>query len=71
MLNNLRNRHFLLWDAVLLTTAPFMAYAIRFEGLGWSAVVPLADVVTEGSAEKTEGFSRKAAEWLERLGETL
>jgi hypothetical protein len=38
------------------------------EGLGWSAVLPMADVIAEGSIEKTEGFSRQAAEWLRSAG---
>ena len=33
---NMRNRHLLLVDALLLSVAPLIAYAARFEGLIWS-----------------------------------
>lgn len=33
----IRNRHFLLCDAVLLAATPSIAYAIRFEGFAWNA----------------------------------
>ena len=34
---NIRNRYLFLSDLLLLTLAPFAAYAIRFEGTAWSA----------------------------------
>ncbi|MDB4914597.1 MAG: polysaccharide biosynthesis protein CapD, partial [Gemmatimonadetes bacterium] len=34
-MNNLRNRYLLVLDAVLLTAAPFLLFALRFEGLAW------------------------------------
>ncbi|OLD38394.1 MAG: hypothetical protein AUI57_07100 [Candidatus Rokubacteria bacterium 13_1_40CM_2_68_8] len=34
---NIRNRYLFLWDLLLLAAAPFLAYAIRFEGVAWSA----------------------------------
>src|ERR687895_2657000 len=39
---NIRNRYLFLFDLVLLTAAPFVAYAIRFEGSDWT----LADSYT-------------------------
>ena len=32
---NIRNRYLFLSDLALLAAAPWLAYAIRFEGLGW------------------------------------
>src|SRR3989442_962893 len=34
---NIRNRYLFLWDLLLLAAAPLLAYAIRFEGVAWSA----------------------------------
>ena len=34
---NLRNRYLFLSDLLLLAAAPFVAYAIRFEGIAWNA----------------------------------
>src|SRR2546430_7967166 len=34
---NIRNRYLLVSDLLLLTAAPFVAYAIRFEGFFWTA----------------------------------
>src|SRR5690349_15035854 len=34
---NIRNRWLFLSDLLLLAVAPFVAYAIRFEGTAWSA----------------------------------
>jgi FlaA1/EpsC-like NDP-sugar epimerase len=36
-MGNLRNRHVLLIDALLLAAAPLVAYALRFEGPEWGA----------------------------------
>ncbi len=36
MLKRIRNRHLLLWDALLLSATPFLAYAIRLESLAWN-----------------------------------
>jgi len=33
---NIRNRYLFLSDLALLAAAPWLAYAIRFEGVGWS-----------------------------------
>jgi FlaA1/EpsC-like NDP-sugar epimerase len=35
MMDNLRNRHVLAIDALLLSLAPLLAYSLRFEGLSW------------------------------------
>ena len=35
-MTNIRNRYLLLSDLLLLSAAPFVAYAIRFEGLAWT-----------------------------------
>jgi len=34
---NIRNRYLLVSDLLLLAAAPFVAYAIRFEGILWTA----------------------------------
>src|ERR1051325_218225 len=36
-MRSLRNRYLFFTDAALLAIAPFLAYAIRFEGWGWTA----------------------------------
>jgi FlaA1/EpsC-like NDP-sugar epimerase len=36
-MTNIRNRYLLVSDLLLLAAAPFVAYAIRFEGLTWGA----------------------------------
>ena len=54
------------WQSLLVLVCLLLSGVL--EGLGWSAVLPMADVIAEGSIEKTEGFSRQAAEWLRSAG---
>ena len=54
------------WQSLLVLVCLLLSGVL--EGLGWSAVMPLADVIAEGSIEKTDGFSRKVAEWLQLAG---
>jgi ATP-binding cassette subfamily C protein len=54
------------WQTALVFACLLLSGAL--EGLGWSTVLPMANVIAEGSVEHTEGFSRSAAEWLQAAG---
>ena len=54
------------WQSLVVLVCLLLSGAL--EGLGWSVVLPMADVIAEGSIEQTEGFSRRAAEWLRYAG---
>jgi len=54
------------WQSLVVLVCLLLSGAL--EGLGWSVVLPMADVIAEGSIENTEGFSRQAAEWLQYAG---
>jgi ATP-binding cassette subfamily C protein len=54
------------WQSLIVLVCLLLSGAL--EGLGWGAFLPLADVIAEGSTEKSEGFSRQAMEWLESAG---
>src|SRR5207253_141150 len=45
-MRSLRNRYLFVTDAALLALAPFLAYALRFEGWGWGGDRRTATVFT-------------------------